>query len=187
MAGHSPNRTFDPASELRAAQSSSTVHPLSGALLFASSVVRGQTASSSRAGPQAAQAPAVQGRLTVRKPPLPTPNSDRKAGVSRPPSAEGIGGAELVVMSGAGRSLWRRGMFADQPTPARRSASRSLNLLSQLSIRKGTVKLAGGPPGGAGMREHNAGGGGAAKGNFGGDRNERAAAIAARFPDLPRK
>lgn len=41
--------------------------------------------------------------------------------------------------------------------------------------------------GGAGMRDHNAGGGGAAKGNFGGDRNERTAAIAARFPDLPRK
>ena len=41
--------------------------------------------------------------------------------------------------------------------------------------------------GGAGVRDHNAGGGGAAKGNFGGDRNERAAAIAARFPDLPRK
>ena len=41
--------------------------------------------------------------------------------------------------------------------------------------------------GGAGVRDHNAGGGGPAKGNFGGDRNERAAAIAARFPDLPRK
>ena len=41
--------------------------------------------------------------------------------------------------------------------------------------------------GGAGVRDHNAGGGGAAKGNFGGDRHERAAAIAARFPDLPRK
>ena len=41
--------------------------------------------------------------------------------------------------------------------------------------------------GGAGVRDHNAGGGGASKGNFGGDRNERTAAIAARFPDLPRK
>ena len=41
--------------------------------------------------------------------------------------------------------------------------------------------------GGAGVRDHNAGGGGPAKGNFGGDRNERTAAIAARFPDLPRK
>lgn len=41
--------------------------------------------------------------------------------------------------------------------------------------------------GGAGVRQANASGGGAGtqKGSFGGDRNERAAAIAAKFPDLP--
>ncbi len=64
-----------------------------------------------------------------------------------------------------------------------------------LSVKDGVAGLVKSRPellkptgtGGAGVRDHNAGGGGAAKGNFGGDRNERAAAIAARFPDLPRK
>ena len=63
-----------------------------------------------------------------------------------------------------------------------------------LSVKDGVAGLVKSRPellkptgtGGAGVRDHNAGGGGAAKGNFGGDRNERAAAIAARFPDLPR-
>jgi hypothetical protein len=41
--------------------------------------------------------------------------------------------------------------------------------------------------GGAGVRQSNAGGGGAGtqQGSFGGDRKERTAAIAAKFPDLP--
>ncbi len=64
-----------------------------------------------------------------------------------------------------------------------------------LSVKDGVAGLVKSRPellkpagtGGAGVRDHNAGGGGAAKGNFGGDRNERVAAIAARFPDLPRK
>ena len=63
-----------------------------------------------------------------------------------------------------------------------------------LSVKDGVAGLVKSRPellkptgtGGAGVRDHNAGGGGAAQGNFGGDRYERAAAIAARFPDLPR-
>ena len=39
--------------------------------------------------------------------------------------------------------------------------------------------------GGAGVRDRNAGGGAPTKGNLGGSKNERVAAIAARFPNLP--
>lgn len=63
-----------------------------------------------------------------------------------------------------------------------------------LSVKDGITGLAKSRPellkptgtGGSDMRSHNAGGGGGAKGDLGGDRNARLAAIAARFPDLGR-